>query len=220
MSVYNRLYIAQIAPCSRSWKEAIYRGVDVPDRGRVWTESFSEDAFIATGKPVPVVLSHEEDKPVGKVETHVVHNAWHVVSFTVDHSRTLSSIALDRLRIGAPVSIGFRSLAHDELLAQEGVKRHTVARLDELSVLRADEIPGYKGAKITQIIELPSTSPAAVSTASDRTAAGDTVILDRGDEEMAELIAAADAAVTRTGVIVRKNIGRVTAVGGVPVRRR
>ena len=154
MSIYQRLYSARIAPASADWREAIRNGVEVIDGGRCWRESFAHNAFIASDKPTPVVLSHFDDKVVGYVAVRIAHGGWHIADFTLDHSRVLSSIALDRLRVGAPVSIGFRSLHHDELLAEDGIKRHTAARLDELSILGPNEIPAFRGAKIMRIHEL------------------------------------------------------------------
>lgn len=189
MSVYDRVYICRLAPCSETWRDAIYHGVDVIHRGKRWTESFSPDAFITTETPVPVVLSHADEKIVGHVTSRTTHGGWHIAAFKLDHDRNLSAVAADRLRVGVPVSIGFRTLRHDPILAETSVLRHTVARLDELSVLAADEVPALPGARITSILERSKRSPAV---SLDRLAVGDTVL--------------------QPGVLVRHGCGQVLGV--------
>ena len=98
-----------------------------------------------------------------------------ICDFRLDHSLPRSAIALDLLRVGAPVSIGFHSLEHDRLLAEDGVKRHTRARLDELSILAPDEIPAYRGAKITSIHELKPTAQASRATARNQDPDGEAI---------------------------------------------
>jgi hypothetical protein len=150
VSVWGRIYCARVAPCSDDWREAIYNGVEVVDGGKLMRESWAPNAFIASGKPAPVVLSHDESKPVGHIVNRIVHNGWHIVDFVLDPKHNLACIAADRLRHGWPVSIGARSLRHDKLLAQDGILRHTIARLDELSILAPNELPYYPEAKVTQ----------------------------------------------------------------------
>jgi hypothetical protein len=170
MSVYDRTYSAQIAPCSADWREAIRNGIDVVDDGRRWTESIAENAFLPTTKPVPVLLSHDESKPAGEVLVRIAHKGWFHVDFKLDASKLLACVAADRLRVGAPVSIGFRTLKHDEQLAKSGVMRHTLARFDELSILGPGEIGAYRGAKITRIYE-PKPKPATRTTSKPSRAA-------------------------------------------------
>lgn len=153
MSIYTRTYIARIAPCATTWREAMRHGASVVDNRKRWTESFAPNAFIATDKPAPVILSHHDGKPVGQVSGCWTDNGWHVASFDLDHSRSLSAVALDRLDVGVPVSIGFRGLRHDTKLAGDGVMWHTLARLDELSILYPDERPAYPGAKVVHMYE-------------------------------------------------------------------
>lgn len=153
MNIYQRTYIARIAPCSEDWREAIRLGEEVVDGGELWTESFAPDAFLASEEPAPVVLDHADHKVVGHITQRTTHGGWHIAAFTLDHARNLSAVALDLLRIGAPVSIGFRALRHDKLLAEEMVKRHTIARLLELTILGPNETPAFRGAQITSILE-------------------------------------------------------------------
>lgn len=159
-NVWRRIYTARIAPCSEDWREAIYNGVEVVDDGKLMRESWAPGAFIASEKPVPVVLSHDESKPVGHIVNRIAHGGWHIVDFVLDPSHTLACIAADRLKHGTPVSIGARSLGHDKLLAQDNVLRHTLAKLDELSILAANERPYYPDAKVTGIYE-PKEKPIA-----------------------------------------------------------
>ena len=155
MSIFDRLYSARIAPSTPNWREALHNGAVVTDNGRLWRESFAPDAFLPSDKPIPVVLSHEDHRVVGHIGVRVAHRGWHICDFMLDHSIARSAIALDMLKVGTAVSIGFSPLAHDESLAGQGVKWHTRCRLDELSILRPDETPGYRGAKIVAIHELP-----------------------------------------------------------------
>jgi hypothetical protein len=119
MSVYDRIYSAQIAPCSADWREAIRNGIDVVDDDRRWTESIAENAFLPTTRPVPVVLSHDESRPVGEVVVRIAHRGWFHVDFRLDASKLLACVAADRLKVGTPVSIGFRTLGHDKSLAEK-----------------------------------------------------------------------------------------------------
>ena len=247
MSIFNRVYTAKIAPCSRDWREALTSGVEVIERGRRVTESFGERAFIATDKPTPVVLSHEDRLVVGHVTMRFVHRGWHFADFMLNHSKSMSAVALDRLRHGTPVSIGFTPMRRDPRLDHDDsfFTRHTVARLDEISILRADELPAFSGAKITSILELTNRSPAAAPTA-DRAVAGETsdevrpAFFDELERKLGRsvsyenleeaLIEAGRSPLDRhyqehlaakrtrePQVITRYGIGRVLAVGGVPV---
>jgi hypothetical protein len=172
------------------WRDAIRNGLDIVDRGELWRESFAPDAWITTADPAPVVLSHFDERVVGHVSSRVVSGGWHVAAFVLDHSRGLAGVALDRLRVGAPVSIGFRRLRHDRSLAEQGVKRHTLARLDELSILAADEKPAFPGARITQILE--SKTPTVRQPAAKKTAAVDLgAFLSEREREKLSVMAAA-----------------------------
>jgi phage head maturation protease len=209
MSVYDRTYSAQIAPCSADWREAIRNGIDVVDEGRRWTESIAENAFLPTTKPVPVLLSHDESRPVGEVIVRIAHKGWFHVDFKLDASKLHSCVAADRLKVGTPVSIGFRTLKHDEQLAKNGVMRHTLARFDELSILGPGDMPGYPGAKITRIYEpkpATRTNPKPPPAARKPTAAAATaeVIVSRAptlveDPFMVEVQRRMDWAERRTG---------------------
>jgi hypothetical protein len=181
VSIYHRTYIARVAPASTDWREAIRNGVQVIDDGRTWLETFADDAFLPDTDRVPVLLGHHRtDKPVGWIASRTVHNGWHVAAFTLDHSRSLSAVALDRLRVGAPVSIGAESLRRDKQLIEDGVMRHTLARFDELTIVAPNEQPAYRGAQITQILESPA---ARGSSPSDRApAAAGEVVLHGGEK--------------------------------------
>jgi hypothetical protein len=163
VNIFNRYYRARFAPSSSDWRAAIYNGVEVVDDG-LWKESFADGAFLTPAKPVPVVLGHNEAKVVGEVVARTTDGGWHIADFTLDHSRALSAVALDLLRIGTPVSIGARSLRHDKLLAEDGVKRHTIATLDEISILGPGETPAYRGAQITHVLPFRQPEPKAKPT--------------------------------------------------------
>lgn len=76
---------------------------------------------------------------------------WHL-EFELKPSLTMSCVAADNLRVGSPVSVGYRTLRHDESLTDIGVKWHTVAILNKLSILRHGEKPAYPGAEVTFIL--------------------------------------------------------------------
>ena len=196
MSVYDRLYSARIAPCTANAGEAIRNGIDVIDQGRRWTESIREGALIKpTHKTIPVLLSHDESRAVGKIHQLISHNGWWIADFTLDHSQTMSCVALDLLRVGAPVSVGYRSLRHDPSLAKVGVMQHTVALLQELSILRHGDRPAYPGAEVTYIYQL---KPIA-RTSPKRTAAAATTSEPAGE-------------VFYGGPLIRRNVGQVLGV--------
>ena len=187
----STFYIARVAPASEDWREAITQGVEVLDRGHVWKESFAPDAFIKTEQPAPVLLDHEDRKVVGRVVSPLTaHGGWHYLTFELDRSQNLSCVALDRIEAGTPVSIGFHPISHDKLLAESGItKRHTVARLDELSILAPNDHPSYPGAKVTQVLK-PSAKRAPVARRPVAAAAPvirRAVPIYREDEELVEL---------------------------------
>jgi len=180
VSVYGRTYIARIAPCATTWREAIYNGQDViQPGGEIRCESFAEHAFAGVeAATVPVILWHDTDRPVGTLSSLIAHKGWHLAAFTLDPTKTLSCIAADSLRHGSAVSIGFARSRHDPLLAEDGTYWYQEAVLTELAVLAPHESPAYRGAVVTQVLEPTKASPAAVSTS--RLAAGEEIVHDEG----------------------------------------
>jgi hypothetical protein len=91
---------------------------------------------------------------VGQITITIAHKGWFHADFMLDHSKLLSCVAADRLKVGTPVSIGFHSLSRDKSLAESGYQWHTLAQLDELSILAPGEKPAFPGATVTHIREL------------------------------------------------------------------
>jgi hypothetical protein len=192
------IYSCRLAPCSESWREAIYVGLPTVFDGRRVRESFASTAFIADGKRVPIVLGHDrEDEPVGHVVSRIAHGGWHLADFVLDDSIPLSAVAADRLRVGAGVSIGARSLRRDALLEEDGIVRHELARLEHVVICGPGEIPCYRDARITGILKSASVTRSAATQ-------------EPADEDAARMhawVAAAPA-----GMIRRPGIGRVLGV--------
>jgi hypothetical protein len=146
------MYVARIAP--------IKEFLDVA-RDEV-AERFERDAFLTVDPTkVPVVLHHDDEKPVGRLDGLARARGWHVASFRLDHSVVRSAVVADWLRPGWPVSIGFRSL-HSRTWADGGLVEHTIAELLELTVVGRDEEQVYPGAQVVSVIELPRRSARAL----------------------------------------------------------
>lgn len=62
-------------------------------------------------------------------------------------------VVRERLKVGAGISPGFRSISRDKNEDMH-VVRHNVALLEEISTLKRDDVPGYLDAKITRVREL------------------------------------------------------------------
>jgi hypothetical protein len=153
VSFPRNLYVARVAPASSTLRESVSNAVSVVDVDRSWSETFAEDAWIADAAPPPVMLRHDdEDTIVGHVVSRpVVSDGWHVASFQLDPGRPLASVAFDRLRHGAPVSIGARSLRRDDNHLS-GVRRHLLARFEHVAIVGPGEVPGYLGVLPTEVV--------------------------------------------------------------------
>jgi phage head maturation protease len=206
---YDKLYTAKIAACTANDREAIRNGIDVNDEGQRWKESIREGSLITPAhKTLPVLLSHDNKKPVGEIQRVFSEDGWWWADFTLDPSKTFSCVAADNLRVGSPVSVGYRTLRHDESLAKAGVKWHTSAILDEVSVLNHGEHPAYSGAEIAFILphkRVPRTakSPPATATPEPRKPARTQIIhraaVVQPDPDIEELHRRIDWAERRTG---------------------
>jgi hypothetical protein len=159
VSLSDHRYIARIAPASSSAIEAIHHGgaTILDERGERVTESFASGGLIWPTKPCPVLIDHDERFPVGFISGVAERDGWHEATFVLDMDKPLSDVALELMRVGAPVSIGAKSLETDESLAGLGlatpVKRHAKAVLEEVSILSPGVVPAYRGAKVIRITE-------------------------------------------------------------------
>jgi hypothetical protein len=133
-----------------------------------------------------------------------------VADFIIQPWMTFSCIAADNLRRGSPVSVGYRSLRHDKSLAEIGVKWHTLAILDELSLLRHGERPAYPGAEVTFILphkRIPRTAQTPPAEKPPKTEAR-----ERSTELAASTTAAGEEIIHGGPIIRRPGIGRVLGV--------
>jgi hypothetical protein len=145
MSIYDRQYVARIAP--------IVTALDVwHDEHERVSERFDRDVFVGQDATrVPVILRHDHRRPVGYLESLSRSGGWHVAAFRLDHSIARSAIAADLLRVGAPVSIGFNA---KRARTEYGLRTYAQVELVELSVLGREDRPVYPGAQIVSVIDL------------------------------------------------------------------
>lgn len=157
MSLSEHRYIARIAPCSSTAADAAHDGATFVEGGQRVRESFASGGLTWPIESVPVLLSHDESKRVGFVSEVAERDGWYEASFVLNMNRPLSRVAQDLLCVGAPVSIGAKSLGKDEHLANLGtataIHRHTKAVLEELSIIEPPFVAAYPGAKVIRIVE-------------------------------------------------------------------
>jgi hypothetical protein len=157
VSLSEHRYTARIAPSSSTASDAIHGGAIIVEDGRRVAESIASGCLTWPIESVPVLLGHDERRRVGFVTDVSERDGWHEATFVLDMDRPLSRVALDLLHVGAPVSIGARSLANDAALANLGtatqIKRHTAIVLEEVSLVEPGFVPQYRGAKVTKIVE-------------------------------------------------------------------
>jgi hypothetical protein len=157
VSLSEHRYIARIAPCSSSAADAIHDGASCVEDGRRVRESIASGCLTWPLETVPILLCHDDTKRVGFVSELAERDGWWEASFVLDMDRPLSRVALELLHVGAPVSIGMKSLQKDEQLANLGtatpIHRHTKAVLEEVSIVEPPFVAAYAGAKVTRIIE-------------------------------------------------------------------
>lgn len=150
MSVYDRLYVARLAPVD---KGVTVFARDVGGEHSDILEKFERDCFSHhkdDPTKIAVILRHDDDEPVGHVVQLSRSNGWHVATFELDHSVNRSAVAADRLRVGSPVSIGFKRL-HGRY--DPGYAHHTIAELLEITVLGYGERPAIEGAEVIMVLD-------------------------------------------------------------------
>ena len=138
--------------------DAIHCGATIVDeRGKRLHGVVRDRRPDLAAKPCPVLIDHDERFPVGFVSGVAERDGWNEATFVLNMDKPLSDVACDLLRVGTPVSIGAKSLRRDESLADLGlaipVKRHTIAVLEEVSILSPGVVPAFKGAKVIRITE-------------------------------------------------------------------
>lgn len=192
MNPLRRIYSARIAPASRDRVHAVRAGVQVVEPDGLWIESFDTSPSVwrkstwkNAGQHVPVILSHDSRKRVGHVIALGCGGGWWEADFVLDWNdphvaaRDIATAA-DLAFLGCSVSVGFDPLdSNDDLPSSAngiGVRRYTVVRLNELSLLNRNELAKYPGARIVRAQQL---TPAAHVVDGLRVEPGET-LLDHG----------------------------------------
>jgi hypothetical protein len=80
-------------------------------------------------------------------------DGWWYADATIDTGHlTDDAVVLERIRVGAPISVGFDPIHSDDDLHLR-LRRHDLAQLRHIAVLRRGEIPAFAGAKIIAVTE-------------------------------------------------------------------
>lgn len=156
----TRLLVScRFAPYSETPRLAVRHGLDCVELDTTWTDSFAPGAWLAGGKGATVQLDHDTE-PVGSVVVVAARGRWWVADLVVE---TDDPEVLARIKPGTGVSLGARSLGRDEDMLVR-TRRHTLAQLEHIAILKRGQIPVYQGAKITSVTEAKArTKPAPAS---------------------------------------------------------
>ena len=169
------------------------------DHGRPRTFVFDEFNFSRPARTlgsrywaydVPVLLNHDFDLEIGRTRELSPTRDWWVATLEIDDSHDIA------FEPGQNVSIGLKWFNDDT----------SAPRMEELSVVRHGRVPGAEVVSRVELPPEPRISPAARGRASDSPS-------DRFPEPAGEVTYG-------DGSVIRRNIGRVISVGGVPVGTR
>jgi hypothetical protein len=150
-----RLFVAaRIAPCSESALLAVRHACEVVEPDGIWRESFAPGSFLARSTPAPVTLSHDGET-VGFVFSVISHAGWHLADLVLE----VNAAQRELVRVGQAVSIDARSVRRDDNELSQ-TRRHRLATLDSVAILRDGERPWYDGARIVGVREQPEREPA------------------------------------------------------------
>jgi phage head maturation protease len=87
--------------------------------------------------------------PIGRVVVVAARDRWWMADCVVESD---DPKLLERIKVGAPISVGFDPISSDDD-SDLRLRRHGLARLRHIAVLRRGEIPAYADAKITGVVE-------------------------------------------------------------------
>jgi hypothetical protein len=154
----------RLCPCSQTEALAVPHGLDTMFDGsrgrRLYRESYAPDCWLPFTQKVPFRLGHDTGA-IGEVTVVAAHGRWHYGSALIDgHSDALNKFARERMKPGARISLGGRSVTWYED-PDLRIVRHTKVKLEEVALVRDGEIPGFIGAEITDVRELPQPKLAA-----------------------------------------------------------
>ncbi len=160
---------AQFAPCSRTDhpRDLIRRDARTLYEGRPMYETFAPGCWSDRGRGAELQLGHD-GPAIGHVAVIIDRAGWHICDLLVelDDDDPLVPVVRERLRVGAPVSVGCLSsdCREDPDWTGVGTVRHTEATLDHIALLARGEHPGFADARVTTVRELkpePKLEPAA-----------------------------------------------------------
>ncbi len=150
---------ARFAPCSRADhpRDLIRRDARTLYEGRPMYETFAPGCWSDKGRGAELQLGH--DGPViGRVNVVIARNGWFLADCLVelDDDDPLVPVVRERLRVGAPVSVGCRSFKcrEDPDWTGVGTVRHEEATLEHVAILARGEHPGFADARVTTVREL------------------------------------------------------------------
>lgn len=149
------LVSCRFAPCSETPFLAVRHATDVAEVDGIWRESYAPDCWLAGRHNPEVQFGHDSDA-IGLVVVITSHEGWHHADMTID---TDDPAALERIKVGAPVSLGARTIRRDDDVHLH-IRRHTLAQLQHIAIARHGEIAKISGAKITSVRRMADATPA------------------------------------------------------------
>jgi hypothetical protein len=152
----------KFAPYSATPLLSVRHSGEVVERDGNWYESFAPDCWLARGKGAQIQFGHNSPV-IGWVSVVTgCRDGWWRADGVIDCD---DAVVLKRIRVGTPVSVGFDPIHHDDDLHLR-LRRHDLAELRHIAVLRRGEIPAFAGAKITAVRELGA-KPRSASSGGD-----------------------------------------------------
>jgi hypothetical protein len=143
----SRLLVScRFAPCSETDALKVRHAADVAELDGTWRESYAPDCWLAGGQNAEVQFGHDTEA-IGQVVVVAARGAWHFADLVVD---TDDPAALERIKVGAPVSLGGRMINRDEDIDLR-LRRVTLAQLQHIAIARPGELARLAGAKITSV---------------------------------------------------------------------
>ncbi len=156
----TRLHVSmRFAPCSHGVLHA-RTALPVVEAEAVWYESFAPYVWRDRGQGCEIQDGHH-GTPIGS--TIVVSGCsddWFHADCQVESD---DPKVLERIRVGAPVSVGFDPISSDDDYHLR-LRRHRDARLDHIAILKPGEIPAFAGARITAVTEAKAKARTAALT--------------------------------------------------------
>ncbi len=143
----TRLHVScRFAPYAERPGLLARHGLPVAEPDAVWYESFGPDCWLLKGRGAQVQFGHNTKRVGDVIVVAGIDRWWHAdMQLESDDAALLA-----RCKPGAPVSVGFDPLRADEDYDLR-LRRHTIARLSHVAILKPGEIPAYADAKIMAV---------------------------------------------------------------------